>query len=198
MFMKDVRLKTTENENLVKEVLGNSDFKCVNMKEQSIDNMIAKEKAAKFNDQVEQYQAEMENNYQQQQDAIKELGYDVNRAEIKPMFSRILVKPFKQNPFQKIEMKGGLIVDAGGYTPHTDFNPVTGKYEEMQEFICTGCVVEVGPEVKYLQEGDAIYYRKDTAVPVPFFKQGLISISEGQIIAVINEGVTERFKSVKK
>ena len=74
---------------------------------------------------------------------------------------------------------------------------MTGKYEEQKQFIITGCVVEVGPEVKYLQEGDVVYYRVDTAVPVPFLKQGLVSINENQVIAVVNEGLTERFNSVK-
>ena len=86
------------------------------------------------------------------------------------MFSRIIVQPFKVNPFQRVETKGSIIVDAGGYTPHAQINPMTGKYEEQKQFIVTGCVIEVGPDTKYLREGDVIYYRVDTAVPVPFFK----------------------------
>ena len=113
------------------------------------------------------------------------------------MFSRILVQPFKVNPFQKIKVEKGLIIDTGGYTPHTQLNEQTGRYEEQKQFIVTGCVVEVGPEVKYLKEGDVIFYRVDTAVPVPFFKQGFVSLAESQIIAVVNEGLQDRFNNIK-
>ena len=113
------------------------------------------------------------------------------------MFSRILVQPFKVNPFQKMKVENGLIIDTGGYTPHTQLNEQTGRYEEQKQFIVTGCVVEVGPEVKYLKEGDVIFYRIDTAVPVPFFKQGFVSLAESQIIAVVNEGLQDRFNNIK-
>ena len=113
------------------------------------------------------------------------------------MFSRILVQPFKVNPFQKMKIENGLIIDTGGYTPHTQLNEQTGRYEEQKQFIVTGCVVEVGPEVKYLKEGDVILYRVDTAVPVPFFKQGFVSLAESQIIAVVNEGLQDRFNNIK-
>jgi hypothetical protein len=113
------------------------------------------------------------------------------------MFNRVLVQQFKVNPFQKMEVKGGIIVDTGGYNPHTQFNQQSGKYEEQDQFIVTGCVIEVGPETKYLKEGDVIYFRKDTAVPVPFFKQGFVSLGESQIIAVVNEGLQDRFNKIK-
>lgn len=102
------------------------------------------------------------------------------------MFNRVLIKPFKVNPFQKMKVnENGIITELGGYNPHAQFNSVTGKYEEQDPFIVTGCVVEIGPEVKYLRNGDVVYYRKDTAVPVPFFKQGFVSLGESQIIAQV-------------
>lgn len=193
--MKEPRIKFTENEELALNAL-DSDYTSINMGERDINTLIQKEKANKFNNQVEQYEAKLEENNKTFKETQDELSYDINKAEIKPMFSRIIVKPFKVNPFQKMEVKSGIIVDAGGYTPHAEVNPMTGKYEEQKQFIVTGYVVEVGPEVKYLQEGDVIYYRVDTAVPVPFFKQGFVSVNENQIIAVVNEGLTERFNNV--
>lgn len=196
--MKNVRIEMTENEKRALDYANSPESKIFHMNEASIDNLIRKEKAAKFNDQVENYSMQLEANNAEYEKSVESLQYDINRAEIKPMFSRILVKPFKQNPFQKmIVSDSGLILDAGGYNPHTEKNPVSGKYEEQKEFIITGYVVEVGPEVKYLSEGDVIYYRVDTAVPVPFFKQGLYSLAENQIIAVVNEGLENRFKNVK-
>ena len=196
--MKDVRLYSTENEKIAKELLGtDSNFTSVNMKENSLDSLIKKEKARKFNSEVEKYNEKLEQNNKDFEESRDKVEYDISKAEIKPMFSRILVQPFKVNPFQKIKVENGLIIDTGGYTPHTQLNEQTGRYEEQKQFIVTGCVVEVGPEVKYLKEGDVIFYRIDTAVPVPFFKQGFVSLAESQIIAVVNEGLQDRFNNIK-
>ena len=196
--MKDVRLYSTGNEKIAKELLGtDSNFTSVNMKENSLDSLIKKEKASKFNSEVEKYNEKLEQNNKDFKESQDKVEYDISKAEIKPMFSRILVQPFKVNPFQKMKIENGLIIDTGGYTPHTQLNEQTGRYEEQKQFIVTGCVVEVGPEVKYLKEGDVIFYRVDTAVPVPFFKQGFISLAENQIIAVVNEGLQDRFNNIK-
>ena len=196
--MKDVRLYSTENEKIAKELLGtDSNFTSVNMKENSLDSLIKKEKARKFNSEVEKYNEKLEQNNKDFEESRDKVEYDISKAEIKPMFSRILVQPFKVNPFQKMKVENGLIIDTGGYTPHTQLNEQTGRYEEQKQFIVTGCVIEVGPEVKYLKEGDVIFYRVDTAVPVPFFKQGFISLAENQIIAVVNEGLQDRFNNIK-
>lgn len=196
--MKDVRLYSTENEKIAKELLGtDSNFTSVNMKENSLDSLIKKEKASKFNSEVEKYNEKLEQNNKDFKESQDKVEYDISKAEIKPMFSRILVQPFKVNPFQKMKIENGLIIDTGGYTPHTQLNEQTGRYEEQKQFIVTGCVVEVGPEVKYLKEGDVIFYRVDTAVPVPFFKQGFVSLAESQIIAVVNEGLQDRFNNIK-
>ncbi|MGN0966429.1 MAG: hypothetical protein ACI4OP_02410 [Candidatus Coprovivens sp.] len=194
--MDNVRLNLTENEKVAQVALGLGDHMKFNMQENNLNTLINREKANKFNDQVDAYNEALNENNKKTEQAQSELPYDIEKAELKPMFSRIIVKPLAHNPFQKIEMRGSLIVDAGGYTPHAELNPVSGKYEEQKEFIITGCVVEVGPDVKYLQEGDVIYYRRDTVVPVPFFKQGLVSLAENQVIAAVNEGLTERFKNV--
>lgn len=196
--MKDVRLYSTENEKIARELLGtDSNFTSVNMKENSLDSLIKKEKARKFNSEVEKYNEKLEQNNKDFEESQDKIEYDISKAEIKPMFSRILIQPFKVNPFQKMKIENGLIIDTGGYTPHTQLNEQTGRYEEQKQFIVTGCVIEVGPEVKYLKEGDVIFYRVDTAVPVPFFKQGFISLAENQIIAVVNEGLQDRFNNIK-
>ena len=190
------RIFLTENEKIAQEAIGFNDHVKFNMQENNIDNILSKEKANKFNSKVDAYNEVLEENNNKTQQAKDELQYDINKAELKPMFSRIIVKPLAHNPFQKVEVKGSIIVDAGGYTPHAELNPISGQYEEQKEFIVTGCVIEVGPETKYLKEGDVVYYRRDTVVPVPFFKQGLVSLAENQVIAVVNEGLTERFNNV--
>lgn len=195
--MNNVRICTTNNEKLAQEARGVNDSLVFNMSENTVDNLIQKEKASKFNSEVEQYNERLEKNNKDFEESKDKINYDIEKAEIKPMFNRVLVQQFKVNPFQKMEIKGGIIVDTGGYNPHTQFNQQSGKYEEQDQFIVTGCVVEVGPETKYLKEGDVIYFRKDTAVPVPFFKQGFVSLGESQIIAVVNEGLQDRFNKIK-
>lgn len=191
------RLYLTENEKLAQAAIGLGDHLKFNMQENNIDTLIKKEKANKFNSQVDAYKEALEENNKKTEQAQNEVQYDIEKAELKPMFSRIIVKPLAHNPFQKVQMQGSLIVDAGGYTPHAELNPISGQYEEQKEFIVTGCVVEVGPETKYLKEGDVVYYRRDTVVPVPFFKQGLVSLAENQVIAVVAESLSERFKNTK-
>lgn len=195
--MKDARIKLTETEKHAANITTDPNAVMINMSENTIDNIIEKENSVKFNSQVDAYNEQLEKNNRDFNESVDNVQYDINKAEIKPMFSRLIVKPFKQNPFQQITVKNGLIVDTGGYTPHAQINPMTGKYEEQKQFIITGCVIEVGPDTKYLKEGDVIYYRVDTAVPVPFFKQGFVSVDEKQIIAVVNEGLTERFNNIK-
>ena len=61
--MKDVRLYSTGNEKIAKELLGtDSNFTSVNMKENSLDSLIKKEKASKFNSEVEKYNEKLEQN----------------------------------------------------------------------------------------------------------------------------------------
>ena len=61
--MKDVRLYSTEKEQIARELLGtDSNFTSVNMQEKSIDSLVRKEKARKFNSEVEKYNEKLEQN----------------------------------------------------------------------------------------------------------------------------------------
>lgn len=196
---KNVRLNLTENEKLAQSIVGlESDGLRVNMAEaDSIEEMIDKQNASKFNDQVDEYIEKFDKHSDLLKEYAKSFNENMNSIEIKPMFARILVKPFEQNPFQKITRSNtGLIIDLGGMAP-TYKNTDTGEIEEEKQFIITGTVVDCGPDVKYLSQGDVVFYRVDTSVPVPFFKQGLVSLAENQIIAVVNEGLTARFNERK-
>ena len=196
---KNVRLNLTENEKIAQSIVGlESEGIRMNMADtQSIEEMIEREKAAKFNDQVEEYIEKFDKHANILKEYAESFNENMNSIEIKPMFARILVKPFNQNPFQKIKRSdSGLIIDMGGMAP-TYKNSDTGEWEEEKQFIVTGTVVDCGPDVKYLSQGDVVFYRVDTSVPVPFFRQGLVSLSENQIIAVVNEGLNDRFNKRK-
>lgn len=196
---KKVNLNLTDNEKLARSVVGlEADALHFRMgNDQSLEEMVNRQRAEKFNSQVDEYVEKFDKHSELLKQYAESIKTNMNTIEIKPMFSRVLVKPFEQNPFQQIKVTStGLITDLGGMTP-TYKSSDTGEWEEEKQFIVTGTVIDVGPECKYLAEGDVIFYRVDTAVPVPFFKQGLVSLSENQVISVVNEGLTERFNKVK-
>jgi len=114
--------------------------------------------------------------------------------EIKAINNNMLVKPFNENPFQRITVSdSGIITDLGGQAPIYKSNE-TGEYEEEESYMHVGEVVDAGPECKWIKDGDVVYFTKASEVPVPFFKQGLVMINETRVTAVINEGLTARFK----
>lgn len=196
---KNVRLELTESEKIAQSIVGlESEGIRMNMADnQSIEEMIDREKAVKFNDQVDKYIEKFDKHANILKEYAESFNENMNSIEIKPMFARILVKPFEQNPFQKIKRSdSGIIIDMGGMAP-TYKSSDTGEWEEEKQFIVTGTVIDCGPDVKYLNQGDVVFYRVDTSVPVPFFRQGLVSLAENQIIAVVNEGLTDRFNEKK-
>ena len=192
--MKNVRVKQTENEKFASRVI---DSVGMNMSEDSIDNLIKDQKIRKFNSELDTLNEQLQKSKEDIENNQKDVAYDITKAEIKPMFSRVLIKQYNTNPFQKMEERNGIVIATGGYRPNVELNPLTGKYEQKDEFIKTGCVIEVGPDTKYLKEGDTVFYRKDTTVPVPFFMETFVCLDEKQIIAVVNEGLEERFKNIK-
>lgn len=187
------RIKFTENEKIAQQVTTNGTM--FNMAEHRIEKILENEKSAKFNEEFDKLAESYEKHNSKVIEGAESLG-NIENLEIKPMFNRLLIEPFEKNPFQRMKVENGIIVDAGGFVPFQDLNPNTGKYEDMPEFIVTGAVQEVGPDVKYIKEGDVVFYRKDTAVPVPFFKFGYVSVAENQVIAVVNEELEKRFKNI--
>lgn len=192
--MNDVRLKLTNDEKLAQQLVTNGTS--FNMQEQSIDRLLENERAYKFNEELSIIADKFEGSKEKLEQNAEAFGDSIANIEIKPMLNRLLIKPLAQNPFQRVKIENGIITDAGVSTIHAELNPNTGKYEEQKEFIKTGVVQEIGPEVKYIKPGDVVFFRVDTTVPVPFFKQGMVSLAESQIIAVVNEGLTERFNNV--
>lgn len=194
--MKNVRLKFSDNEKFAQQVIDSAE-KSFTINDGDIDTIIENEQKAKFNSEVDKYSEEL----QAQQDKIEEyqksISEKVDTIEIKPLFNRIMVKPFAANPFQKLTIENGIITDIGGLNPNIEFNRDTGEYQERDQNIIVATVVEVGPECKYIQPGDTVFYLKQLPTPVPFFKQGLWTIKEENLIAVVNEGLSARFDKFK-
>lgn len=196
--MKDVRTKLTENEKIAQSIIGlETNGVNFNMAEGSIDEILEREKTNKFNDSVDAYVDRLSSHTKALRESTEKLGYDVTKLEIKPTFGRILITLFDKNPFQRITTtKSGIITDLGGLNP-TYKNTDSGEVEEAEQIIIVGVVQEVGPDVKYIQPGDTVFLDKSSVRPIPFFRQGLHCIGEQQVIAVVNEGLEDRFKEVK-
>ena len=188
------RINFTENEkiaNIATDFNGSS----FSMNQKDLNKMIEKEKQVKFNNELDKYINEMEEYNETMKQLQESIGSDPLKLEIKPLHEQIIIKPFEHNPFQKIKIDNGIITDVGGFKINVDKNPITGQMEEQEQVILTGCVMEVGPEVKYLKVGDIVFYHRRNRIPIPFFKQGFYNLEERYVLAVVNEGLTERFNN---
>lgn len=189
--MKD-RIILTNDEKIAHEVLGSSDHINFSMAK-DINKMIVDEKKEKFNNEVDKHKEKLEAQYKKIEEYQQNIKENISELAIMPLYDRILVKPEPTNPFQKITIENGIITDIGGMNPNIEFNNDTGEYQERNQNIIVATVVEVGPECKYVKEGDAVMYLKHLPTPVPFFKQGFWTIKEENIIAVVGYGLHERF-----
>lgn len=154
------------------------------------------EKAEKMhNEAIDKQKAYYDNMVKSELEKAKEITAKMESMEIMPMGSYVLVRPYAKNPYEKIEVtNSGLMIPTydGSFK-----NPDSGEDDKLENFSCQGTVLEVGPLVKYLKEGDDIFYRRAQAVPIPFFRQGMEVVPEQCIQCVINEGIKDRWDAMK-
>lgn len=196
----DERIAMNSNEKLARTVSGlEGGAKHFVVNGESAEELLKKEAANKINQKIDDMQQRLEDHENLVGKYAEKFNSEFDQTEIKVIYNNVLVKPYAQNPFQRITVsKSGIITDLGGYAPQYKSNE-TGEVEEEESMIHVGEVVDAGPECKYVKEGDVVYWTKPSEVPVPFFKQGLVYINETRVMVVINEGLTDRFaKTVKK
>lgn len=185
-----------DKEKLAAQLAGESTTRIVALDGSTAEDVIKTRNINNFNNQVDKYVEKFEKHTTN----LKEYAENINdEIEIMPIGNYVLVKQFEDNPFQRIvrDNTSGLILDLGGAKPEYK-NTDNGNIEEEESFIKVGVIQEVGPECKFLQAGDTIMYTKVSAVPVPFYKQGLILVNETRALVTINSGLTERFAKFKK
>lgn len=157
-----------------------------------LDKRLNAEAAAK----LEQDSADWAQRYKEHEEKLMETASDLSKhknLQIKPLGNYVLISPFKVNPFQKIERSAsGLIIDTGGYVPLAKSND-SGEFEEEEQVIKQGTVIEVGPDVKWLKKDDIIMWVKASEIPVPFYRLGFVTVSESRAIVVINDDLENRF-----
>ena len=161
-------------------------------------NKAAMKEAAKFhNKAINDYTKVLNNKIKSEIEEAERITNKMDTMEILPINSYVLVKPYTKNPFDKVE-----VTDSGLYIPSMDDgrtfkNPDSGEEDKEVNLSVQAQVIEVSPSCKYVKEGDVVYYRRVSGVPIPFFRQGFEVVSEQQIQVIINEGLKERFKNIK-
>lgn len=190
------KIYINSKEQIARQVTGlESNAKHFVVNGESADKILQREAQTKFNTQVDDYISKFDKHSDKLNEYIQNFKDTLPNMEIKAINNNVLVKPFAENPFQRITIsKSGIITDLGGQAPTYKSNE-TGEYEEEESYIHVGEVIDAGPECKWIADGDVIYFTKASEVPVPFFKQGLVMVNESRIMAVINEGLTARFNN---
>lgn len=188
-----------ESEKLAFNVMGESTTRVMTLDGRTADDIIEERNVNRFNEQVDKYVEKLNEHSANLNEYAKKIADNIDGIEIMPIGNYVLVKQFSENPFQRIvrDSKSGLILDMGGMKPQYK-NTDNGEIEEEENIIKVGVIQEVGPECKWLQPEDTVFYTKMSAVPVPFYKQGLQLVNETRVLAVVNEGLTERFKKIKE
>lgn len=190
----DFNATPTESEKVARIV---SDGQLFYRDPKSVDDMVKDEAKSKFNDQVEQYVKKLDEHSEILKKYQESLCEDLQKLEIKAIGTGLLIKPFDENPFQAIKREGAIITDLGGMKP-TYKSRETGDWEEEEQFIHVGTVIDNGPACKWVREGDIVMWRKVSETPVPFYKQGLVLVAEQSIMTVVNQGLTARFNEMKE
>ena len=196
----------SENEKIAMRVAGESTSRITTLDGRSAEEIIEERNAKKVNEEIDSFAEKFEKHSTNLTEYANKVNKNVENIEIMPIGNYVLCKQFDENPFQRIvrDSKSGLILDLGGMKPEylggmkPEYkNTDNGQIEEEEQFIKVGVIQEVGPECKWCQPGDTIFYTKPSAVPVPFYKQGLQLVCENRVLAVVNEGLTERFSKCK-
>ena len=188
----------TNNEKIALMNAGDTTSRIMTLDGKTADDVIKERKIEKFNQEYEDFAEKFEKHSTNLKEFADKVNANVENIEIMPISNYILAKQFDENPFQRIVRdKSGIIIDLGGMHPQYK-NTDNGQIEEEEQFIKVGVIQEVGPECKWVKPGDTIFYAKPSAVPIPFYKQGLYYINEARVMAIVNEGLTERFNEIEE
>ena len=190
-----MRNELSEQEKLARKVSKvDSDAVFFNMDDKTLDEHIDNMKREKWNDGVQKIEDKFANHEAKLQEAADEYAKNLNGVQIMPVANYVIVRPFKENPFQKVKVdpSSGLIIDLGGMVPEYTSNQ-TGEYEEAEQMIKVGVVIEAGPECKWLRSGDTIMWYVPNEVVIPFYNFGFRLVNETRAICVINDDLNERF-----
>lgn len=191
--MNNFRNELNSSEKTSRIILGPDTEAKFTVNDQTADDVLKAEKAAKFNEQVDLMENKLSEHMANIEKQAEELAMDLNGVDIMPMYAYALIKPFEHNPFQRMKItESGLITDTGGLTPEYK-SEEDGRMHAEEELIKVGMVVETGHKCEFLKKGDLVFYNAmASAVTVPFYRLGLVAVNEQRIIAVVNDDLSAR------
>ena len=188
----------SESEKIALMNAGDTTSRIMTLDGMTADDVIEQRNVKNFNEQVDKYVEKLNEHSANLEKYAEKVSQNIEEIEIMPIANYVLVKEFDENPFQRIvrDSKSGLILDLGGQRPEYK-NTDNGQIEEEENIIRVAVIQEVGPECKWCKPEDTIFYTKMSAVPVPFYKQGLQLVNENRVLAVVNVGLTKRFEEIR-
>ena len=129
----------TENEKLARQISGleGADYFAMG-NDYDLDKMIDNHHREKWNDSIQEIEDKFNGHEERLQQVADEYAKKLDKVQIMPIGNYVIVKPYNENPFQKVEVsKSGLIVSTGGLIPEYK-NSDSGEMEEAEQYIITG------------------------------------------------------------
>lgn len=111
------------------------------------------------------------------------------KNEIMPLYSYLMVEFYNENPYEVKQTETGLKLTTG-----THESPDSGELEQKDQWFRVAKVLEAGPECKYVHAGDDVYLDIRGCRPFPWNGGIYWNAAEQNIIAVMADDLTERFK----
>jgi hypothetical protein len=109
--------------------------------------------------------------------------------EIMPLYNTLMVDFYEDNPYEVKESETGLKLTTGMHE-----SPDSGELEKKDIWYRVANVLEVGPECKYVHAGDDVYLDVRSCRPFPWMGEVRWQAAEQNVIAVMANDLSERFK----
>lgn len=112
---------------------------------------------------------------------------------VKTVFTKIIFKEV-ENPTIKKKLDSGIIL------ANMHKSEESGEFENANNFMGFGEVIEIGPDIKTIKPGDYIFYMKPSVTPVPRGTETWM-IAEQQVVAYVegeDPSLAEAFEAWNK
>ena len=157
--MKEFRNELNANERVARKIIGTDTEAKFTVNDETADDIIKREKAEKFNEQVEAMENKLNSHMAAIEEQAEKLSADLGAVDITPMGNYALIKPFEHNPFQKMKVsKSGIYLDSGGVTPEYNSEEDGRMYEEeelielIKDFFDISCTKDMLDDTDKLNE----------------------------------------------
>lgn len=117
----------------------------------------------------------------------KNEAMDLRKVEMKPVGRGVIIYPYDVNPYLNAISEEGFETTNGSF-----INEDSGEKDLMEATFLCAKVIEIGPDVTKIRQGDDIIYHKGSANPLPFMGQGFFIINEVSALAYIGENLDDR------